>query len=161
MSAVRPTKRCLDDLELRFPPLEVPLHQAEHDLVAKAQRLPDESASGGAERMLAIDDRVWFKVKVGEHRGAGGRVTEAPEAIPTLWWLVAGGLRRADSKAQDFYSILEAECRRAAKFYVREAIHAHLDELEERYWADSVVREWESSGKTSRPAGDLWDELGV
>lgn len=56
---------------------------------------------------------------------------------------------------------LAARTGRSKTFYVREAIHAHLDELEERYWADSVVREWESSGKTSRPAGELWDELGV
>jgi len=68
MSSVRPTRRCLDDLELRFPPLDVPLHETEHDLIAKAQRLPDEFASGGAERVLAIDDRVWFKVKVGAYR---------------------------------------------------------------------------------------------
>ncbi len=59
---------------------------------------------------------------------------------------------------------LEALARRTGRsktFYVREAIHEHLDDLEERFWADSVVREWEESGKESRPAQDLWDELGV
>lgn len=50
---------------------------------------------------------------------------------------------------------------RSKTFYVREAIKEHLDELEERFWADSVVREWEESGKQSRPAQALWDELGV
>ncbi len=50
---------------------------------------------------------------------------------------------------------------RSKTFYVREAIHEHLDDLEERFWADSVVREWEESGKQSRPAQELWDELGV
>ncbi|MDP9092688.1 MAG: TraY domain-containing protein [Actinomycetota bacterium] len=50
---------------------------------------------------------------------------------------------------------------RSKTFYVREAIHEHLDHLEERFWADSVVREWEDSGKLSRPAQGLWDELGV
>lgn len=50
---------------------------------------------------------------------------------------------------------------RSKTFYVREAIHTHLDELEERYWADSVVREWEQAGKQSRPADELWTELGV
>lgn len=115
MTSVRPTKRCLDNLELSFPPLDVPLHDTEHDLIAKAQRLPDEFASGGAERVLAIDDRVWFKVKVGEYRGAGGHVVDVRDDIPPLWWLVAGGLRRADSKNQDFYGALDAECRRAAK----------------------------------------------
>jgi len=50
---------------------------------------------------------------------------------------------------------------RPKTFYVREAIHEHLDDLEERYWADQVVREWETSGQQSRPAAQLWDELGV
>ncbi|HWD60980.1 MAG TPA: DUF6290 family protein [Humibacter sp.] len=50
---------------------------------------------------------------------------------------------------------------RSKTFYVREALHEHLDDLEERYWADSVVREWEDSGKESRPARELWSELGV
>ena len=47
------------------------------------------------------------------------------------------------------------------QIYVRQAIEAHLDELEELYWADEADREWEASGKKSRPAGQLWDELGV
>ena len=50
---------------------------------------------------------------------------------------------------------------RSKTFYVREAIHAHLGELEEQFWADSVVREWEDAGKASRPARELWDELDV
>lgn len=50
---------------------------------------------------------------------------------------------------------------RSKTFYVREALRDHLDDLEERYWAESVVREWEESGKDSRPARELWDELGV
>ena len=50
---------------------------------------------------------------------------------------------------------------RSKTFYVREAIREHLDELEERFWADCVVREWEESGKQSRPAQQLWAELGV
>ncbi|MHA7987814.1 hypothetical protein ACX9R5_18630 [Rathayibacter sp. CAU 1779] len=136
MTPVRPTKRCLDDLELRFPPLDVPLHETEHDLIVKAQRLPDEFASGGAERVLAIDDRVWFKVKVGEYRGAGGQVVEVPEGMPPLWWLVAGGLRRADSKDQDFYDALEAECRRAAKGTSATVDSSHLlpKDIDHRRW---------------------------
>lgn len=50
---------------------------------------------------------------------------------------------------------------RSKTFYMREAIHEHLDNLEERYWADSIVRDWEESGKPSRPAELLWDELEV
>lgn len=56
---------------------------------------------------------------------------------------------------------LAARTGRSKTFYVRQAIAAHLDELEELYWADQAVREWEASGRKSRPAGQLWDELGV
>ena len=56
---------------------------------------------------------------------------------------------------------LAARTGRSKTFYVRQAIEAHLDELEELYWADEAVREWEASGKKSRPAPQLWDELGV
>jgi len=59
---------------------------------------------------------------------------------------------------------LEALARRTGRsktFYIREAIHQHLGELEEQFWADSVVQEWENSGRHSRPAQELWDELGV
>lgn len=50
---------------------------------------------------------------------------------------------------------------RSKTFYVREAIRQHLDDLEDRFWADSVVRDWEDTGKESQPAQALWDELGV
>lgn len=50
---------------------------------------------------------------------------------------------------------------RSKTFYVREAIHQHLEELEERFWADDVVTAWESSDKKTRPADELWAELGV
>ncbi len=59
---------------------------------------------------------------------------------------------------------LEALARRTGRsktFYVRAAIHEHLGELEEQFWADTAVREWEDSGRPSRPAQELWDELGV
>ena len=56
---------------------------------------------------------------------------------------------------------LAARTGRSKTFYVRQAIEAHLDELEELYWADEAVRQYEESGKQSRPAHQLWDELGV
>ena len=56
---------------------------------------------------------------------------------------------------------LAARTGRSKTFYVRQAIAAHLDELEELYWADEAVRQYEESGKQSRPARELWDELGV
>ena len=48
---------------------------------------------------------------------------------------------------------------RSKSFYVREAIEEHLDELEERYWADEVVARWQASDKTTRPIGVLKAEL--
>jgi RHH-type transcriptional regulator, rel operon repressor / antitoxin RelB len=56
---------------------------------------------------------------------------------------------------------LAANTARSKTFYVREAIHEHLDDLEERYWADRAIREWESSGRESRPAESLWTKLGA
>lgn len=56
---------------------------------------------------------------------------------------------------------LVARTGRSKTFYVREAIHEHLDDLEERYWADRVIREWGESGTESRPADELWAELGL
>ena len=56
---------------------------------------------------------------------------------------------------------LAARTGRSKTFYVRQAIEAHLEELEELYWADEAVRQHEESGKQSRPARQLWDELGV
>ncbi len=56
---------------------------------------------------------------------------------------------------------LAARTGRSKTFYVRQAVQAHLDELEELYWADEAVRGWEASGKKSRPAEQLWNELGV
>ena len=56
---------------------------------------------------------------------------------------------------------LAARTGRSKTFYIRQAIEAHLDELEELYWADEAIRQYEESGKQSRPARRLWDELGV
>lgn len=114
-NGVRPTKRCLDDLDLGFPPLDVPLEGLNHELIAKAQRLPEEHASGGAERVRSLSDRVWFKVKVGEYRGAAGAVVAPIHEPSAHWWLVAAGRRRSDSRTSDFYARLEEECKRSAK----------------------------------------------
>lgn len=114
MTEVRPTKRCLDDLGLPFPPLDTSLSAMPQELIAKAQRLPDEHSSGGAERIRALTDLVWFKVKVGEHRGAGGHVDLSDEDASMVWWLVAAGTRKGDTPTQDFYDRLKVECERAA-----------------------------------------------
>lgn len=114
---VRPTKRALCDLGLTFPKLDVPLATIDHPLIGKAQDLPEAVRAGGAERIVSITDRVWFKVKVGDYRGAGGEVESPPD--PTVpdraWWLAAAGQRKADTPAQDFYGRLTVECQRAGK----------------------------------------------
>lgn len=50
---------------------------------------------------------------------------------------------------------------RTKSFYVAEALDAHLDELEERYWAHDVVGRWEESDQTTRPLADIKAELGL
>lgn len=45
-------------------------------------------------------------------------------------------------------------------FYVKEAIDTHLDELEERFWADKAIDRWEASDRKTRPLSDLNAELG-
>ena len=118
---VRPTKRCLDDLQLGFPPLEQQLHTVENPVVAKAQQVPSEVAAHGAERVAALQDLVWFKVKTGVYRAAAHKLDEAKEQRPEViageawWWLGAAGRRKADSGSEDFYARLEAECRRAGR----------------------------------------------
>lgn len=56
---------------------------------------------------------------------------------------------------------LAARTGRSKTFYVREAIHTHLDDLEEHYWADEAITNWENSPKKTRPADALWSELGL
>ena len=50
---------------------------------------------------------------------------------------------------------------RTKSFYVREAIQAHLEDLEDAYAADEAVRRFEDSGRTSRPLTELMAELGL
>jgi RHH-type transcriptional regulator, rel operon repressor / antitoxin RelB len=68
---------------------------------------------------------------------------------------------RLSPEDEERLELLAANTGRSKTFYVREAIHEHLDGLEERYWADRVIRDWESSGRESRPATALWSELGA
>jgi RHH-type transcriptional regulator, rel operon repressor / antitoxin RelB len=56
---------------------------------------------------------------------------------------------------------LAARTGRSRSFYVKEALETHLDELEERFWADDVIRDWEASDKRTRPLEELKAELGL
>jgi hypothetical protein len=57
-------------LNLPIPNLGVRLSDLNHPLVVKSQQVPDEVASGSAERVRSLTDRVWFKIKTGQWRGA-------------------------------------------------------------------------------------------
>jgi hypothetical protein len=116
---VRPTKRCLTDIGLKFPPVNTPLLPLAHPLIEKAQQLPAEAAAGGAERVLSLDDRVWFKVKISNYRGAATKLKpedtvhpELLEATDAWWWICTAGERKSDSRS-DFYKSVEAEATRA------------------------------------------------
>jgi RHH-type rel operon transcriptional repressor/antitoxin RelB len=56
---------------------------------------------------------------------------------------------------------LAARTGRSRSFYVKEALETHLDELEERFWADEVVDRWEASDRKTRPLSELKAELGL
>lgn len=103
MHSARPTLRCLrEDLGLPLPPVTVPLDETDHPIVAKAtEQFADEETKH--ERIRAVDDQVFFKVKVERWRGAVWMDADLP-------WLVAAG-RREDGSGSDFYAALEAEGR--------------------------------------------------
>jgi hypothetical protein len=112
---VRPTKRCLADLGLSLPDLGHPLEQIDHPVVTAAQAVPVQRDSGGAQRILSLSDRVWFKVKTGDKRAV---VTQLRDGDPHegfewgagMWWIGAAGQRQADSPQRDFYELIQREC---------------------------------------------------
>jgi hypothetical protein len=112
---VRPTKRCVADLGSPLPDLGVPLEEIDHPVVVSAQSVPEQRDAGGAERVVALSDRVWFKIKTSDHRAAVTelRGEELPEwARPSrgAWWIGAAGRRQGDSPQRDFYAALQREC---------------------------------------------------
>lgn len=50
---------------------------------------------------------------------------------------------------------LAARTGRSKSFYVREAVQAHLAELEDAYWADTAVRDWERGEAEQAGGGAL------
>ncbi|MCA0178732.1 MAG: hypothetical protein LCH77_03870 [Actinobacteria bacterium] len=113
--SVRPTRRCLADLEVDLPDLGVPLDEVDDVIVVNAQALPEQRDAGGAERVVSLSDRVWFKVKTSDRRAVVTelRESELPEWIPASrgsWWIGAAGRRQNDSPQRDFYASLQREC---------------------------------------------------
>jgi hypothetical protein len=121
---VRPTKRALEDLGLPLPDLGQILESLTHELLVKAQRIPDELAAGGAHRITSLDDRVWFKAKTEDWRGVAtdhgiylADVPAEPDEHFGRWWLGAAGHRNGDSPQRDFYERLTASCKQARADY--------------------------------------------
>jgi RHH-type rel operon transcriptional repressor/antitoxin RelB len=50
---------------------------------------------------------------------------------------------------------------RTKSFYVRTAIQTHLEDLEDAYAADEAMKDFEASGRKSRPVADLAADLGL
>jgi hypothetical protein len=102
------------------------LEAIDHVLVRRAQQVPAEQAAGGAERILSLSDRLWYKVKSGRHRGAATALSEREAADVTTqigrWWLCAGGYRR-DGDRGEFYAALEAEARRCGGRNAPSTVH--------------------------------------
>ncbi|WP_426563475.1 hypothetical protein ACPPVT_20275 [Angustibacter sp. McL0619] len=112
---VRPTRRSLDDLGSKLPDLGHPLDEIDDPIVISAQTVPEQRDAGGVERVVALTDRVWFKVKTGDHRATVTelRSGERPEWAPASrggWWIGAAGRRQADSRHRDFYACPQREC---------------------------------------------------
>lgn len=109
----------MDDLGLKPPTVDVPLHELAHPVIAEAQKLPQYYAAGDAERIRALSDRVWFKEKTGRHRAAVCQLSDVDRAraeydgaILPAWWIGAAGTREEGSP-RDFYEALSAEAKRA------------------------------------------------
>ena len=68
---------------------------------------------------------------------------------------------RISEEQEERLDALSKRTGRTKAFYLREAINTYLDDIEEQYWADSVLAEWDASDKKTRPASELWAELGL
>lgn len=122
----RPTLRCLTSIgEAKAPPATLRLSELNHPLLAKAREVT-EAAPGARERIVELDDRVFYKVKIGRWRAA--LLIVDGEA-----WIVAAGLRR-EGDADDFYRDLGEDARRWRAEYNRDhsptlTTNTHTDRL--------------------------------
>jgi len=130
IETVRPTMRCLvEDLGVNHPPpASQPLDTLDHVLLQKAQQLYPTRTTPG-ERIVSIDDHVFFKVKVERWRGAVDR-----DSSPQWQWLCAAGSRQEGSP-DDFYQALVEQCRSWRKDYNRH----HARALTTDTYSDSLL----------------------
>lgn len=66
---------------------------------------------------------------------------------------------RLTKELQERLDALAPRTGRSRYFYVKQAIEQHLDELEERFWADDVVARYEASDRSTRPWSQVKTEL--
>ena len=97
------------------PDLGVRLEEVDQQVIVSAQAVPEQRDAGGADRVVALTDRVWFKVKTSGFRAVVTefRGTDLPDWVrPSrgAWWIGAAG-RRADTAQRDCYAALQRECR--------------------------------------------------
>jgi hypothetical protein len=102
----------LDELDIGVPTLDESLDSLDHPLIIKAQNVPEQVASNGGQRILCLTERIWYKTKVHDWRGAVASFAECPfEELgsPPFWWLGTAGKRRSDSSQSNFYDQLPAD----------------------------------------------------
>ena len=66
--------------------------------------------------------------------------------------------------SEDLEQRLDALSKRTGRpksCYIRQAIEEHLQDLEDAYWADEAIKEWEAGARQSRPIAELKSELGL
>ncbi|MGH8826966.1 MAG: hypothetical protein ACRDVZ_05050, partial [Jiangellaceae bacterium] len=70
--------------DLSLPDLGHPLDEIDHPVVVIAQSVPEQRDAGGAQLILSLSDRVWFKVKTGDQRAIVTelRGADLPESLP-------------------------------------------------------------------------------
>lgn len=130
-----------------MPTLAEPLHAIPHPLIRKAQTLPSELMAGGAERILSINDRVWYKVKIGRDRGAAILLSTTLLPDPTntyRWWLCAAG-NREDGSRGDFYAALEREARRVGDSRMPTSDHLLPTEWDWKRLAAELAIAWQAT----------------
>jgi hypothetical protein len=139
----RPTLRCLrEDLAQDMPRASTPLDEIDHPLLAKATERFTESQTP-RERIAAIDDQVFFKVKIQRWRGA---VWVEDGKAP---WLVAAG-HRQEGSPDDFYAALAVRGKAARRRYNAEhpSSHGHQTYTQVTYFPSAKT---ECAGRPSPP----------
>ena len=67
---------------------------------------------------------------------------------------------RLPEEIEERLNTLAVRTGRTKSFYARQAIVSYLDEMEERYWEDEVIKRWEDSSKETISAQQFKTEMG-